>query len=363
MSGVLCFVSQDGPFADDYVENEASFSSQEDENATFVYRNEPELDQTANRVDRSTLQNSQNMARVTTSDVRVTGSNMAVLHVQDPLKPPNLEIGPLWMFLGRVFNSTIFSLILIGVTVTVSLVLGGVSVFVVKPPPYFDKSLDAFQIPNHESTKRQDAFNLAKKDSFKRLFKRSIDDDISDLNLQYNRDNAILYDAINVGNGVQQNADTNLIDKSNSKLFEHYKNPLDAPPVNEIHEMEQEVSDLEHGVSKSQGGVSKFQHGVSELHSRQRRSIRRRYRSSSWKLQLVYIAQGKGDPNIFTKERLETIHNVEMSIMNHEGFTRFCARNSFSFDDPALEPYNYCLPPNSLMTYFYPSKDGNKVRF
>ncbi|XP_072023218.1 protein dispatched homolog 3-like, partial [Amphiura filiformis] len=353
MSGVLCFVSQDGPFADDAAENEVSFSSQEDANATFVYRNEQELDQIASRMDQSTLQNSQNMARATTQSASSmpTGGGIPIPHIQETLKPTHLGIGPFWMFLGRVFNSTIFSMVLIGVTVSVSLALGGISVFVVKPSPYFDKSLDAFQIPNHVSTERLDAFNLAKEDSYlRRIMKRSTTSDDNEVDAKKyltERDDAILNnDAINYDE-IQHIRDTNLLgnNKYNNKLFKNYENIVNAPPVNGIHDMEK-------GVPKSQPL------------SRHRRSIPiRRYRTTSWKFQLVYIAQGKGDPNIFTKERLETIHDVEMSIMNHEGFTRFCARNPDSYRDPALDVYNYCLPPNSLMTYFYPSKVGNKIKY
>lgn len=64
--------------------------------------------------------------------------------------------------------------------------------------------------------------------------------------------------------------------------------------------------------------------------------------------------------NIFTKERLEQIHNIEKKIMAHEKFPDFCFKDIFTQnvrEDPAIKENNGCAPLNSLMTYFFPSRD------
>lgn len=75
-----------------------------------------------------------------------------------------------------------------------------------------------------------------------------------------------------------------------------------------------------------------------------------------WTLELVYLAVGKdeSDLNIFTKERLETIHQIEQNLMQLEDFADFCWRWDKAKDDPFL-PHNGCTPPISLIDFFFPS--------
>ena len=345
MSGVLCFVSQDGPFADE-TQNDAFFSSQE--NPTFVYRNEQEVNQVVSRTDPSTVQEPHTITRMATPNQAST-TNKSTVNLGGAAHL--LDIGPFWMLLGRIFNSTILSVIIIGVTVSVSIALGAVSVFVVKPSPYFDKSLDAFQIPNHDSTIRWEALDLAKKDVYLKRSKRSL--------AHNNGNDAITNDAID--NKLQLHSTPK---GKNNKLFMKYQNSLPAPSIADFHNIKQNTESQP--LSRYAPFVKDFQDASQDIESqplsRRRRNIRR-YRTTSWKLQLVYIAQGKGDLNIFTPDRLQTIHDIEMKIMKHDGFMRFCSRNYQSFSDPALAQFNYCSPPNSLMTYFYPSKIGNQVSF
>ena len=358
MSGVLCFTSQDGPFADSSTEPDVSFIAGDD-NPTFVYRNEQELEQVASRHDASSVLQPRaqpDASRLASQNVMKDDVPIISIGGHHPVH----AIGPFWLCLGKIFNSTIVSVVLIVVTVAVSCVLGGVSVFLVKPSPYFDKSLDAFQVPNHESTTRLEAFDLAKQDiALSKIKKRSVDDVLFNdddvmMKPQYSKNGN---DAMNTNqdaiNTLDLNAEhiiPNLLGQSNNeKLFMKYKTNLNLPPINNIHLMDH----LNTGAPSEEGTPPER---AQSLH-RQRRNVRR-YRTSSWKLQMVYIAQGKDDLNIFTPERLSTIHDVEMSIMKHERFTDFCSRNPHSFGDPSLREYKYCTPPNSLMTYFYPSRIG-----
>ena len=73
-----------------------------------------------------------------------------------------------------------------------------------------------------------------------------------------------------------------------------------------------------------------------------------------WKLELVYLATGDdSDLNIFTKERVETIHQIEQNIMKQDHFADFCWKWPQATKDPFLP--NGCTPPISLINFLYPS--------
>ena len=76
-----------------------------------------------------------------------------------------------------------------------------------------------------------------------------------------------------------------------------------------------------------------------------------------WTLELVYLAAGKdeSDLNIFTKERLETIHQIEQNLVRLEDFADFCWKWSKAAEDPFLGDINDCTPPISLIDFFFPS--------
>ncbi|KAI8489751.1 GRB10 interacting GYF protein 1 [Branchiostoma belcheri] len=82
-----------------------------------------------------------------------------------------------------------------------------------------------------------------------------------------------------------------------------------------------------------------------------------------WRMQIIYVAQGedKEDLNIFTPERLKTIHKVEQKVMTHTHFQDFCWKPVSIREDKSLEKYDNCAPPNSLLTYFFPTKRDGKV--
>lgn len=77
-----------------------------------------------------------------------------------------------------------------------------------------------------------------------------------------------------------------------------------------------------------------------------------------WTLELVYLATGNdaSDLNIFTKDRLETIHQIEQSLMQQKSFSDFCWQWTEARKDPFLP--NGCTPPISLIDFFYPSVIG-----
>uniref|UniRef100_A0A3Q2QZD5 Dispatched RND transporter family member 3 n=1 Tax=Fundulus heteroclitus TaxID=8078 RepID=A0A3Q2QZD5_FUNHE len=81
-----------------------------------------------------------------------------------------------------------------------------------------------------------------------------------------------------------------------------------------------------------------------------------------WRIELVFVAQGKGERNIFTPERLETIHRVERLLMQHPQFHQFCWKPMEILRDLPLGP-SYCSPPSSLLSYLYPSERAGKIYY
>ncbi|XP_022786996.1 protein dispatched homolog 3-like [Stylophora pistillata] len=71
-------------------------------------------------------------------------------------------------------------------------------------------------------------------------------------------------------------------------------------------------------------------------------------------LELVYLAKGDDDLNMLTKERLETVHAIDQSLMSQPGFSDFCWKWKNAKDDPFLD--DHCVPPISLINFFYPSR-------
>ncbi|WAR14743.1 DISP3-like protein, partial [Mya arenaria] len=77
-----------------------------------------------------------------------------------------------------------------------------------------------------------------------------------------------------------------------------------------------------------------------------------------WRMQVVFMA--KDGENIFTREKLQHIHEIEKKIIAHEKFSEFCLKDPFHAviqKDPAVKAINGCAPLNSLLSYFFPSKD------
>jgi hypothetical protein len=67
----------------------------------------------------------------------------------------------------------------------------------------------------------------------------------------------------------------------------------------------------------------------------------------------VEIDKATGKRNILNKNIFEQIHEVELLVENQPEYNTFC-RPSYENGNETL-----CVPPNSILTYFYPSKDDN----
>ncbi|MGH0130051.1 UNVERIFIED_CONTAM: hypothetical protein FKN15_040788 [Acipenser sinensis] len=82
-----------------------------------------------------------------------------------------------------------------------------------------------------------------------------------------------------------------------------------------------------------------------------------------WRMELIFMAQGDGDPNIFTAERLRTIHSVERSVMKHPHFREFCWKPHEVLRYLPLGSFAYCSPPSSLLSYLFPTERGGKIYY
>uniref|UniRef100_A0A8C3XNW4 Dispatched RND transporter family member 3 n=1 Tax=Chelydra serpentina TaxID=8475 RepID=A0A8C3XNW4_CHESE len=82
-----------------------------------------------------------------------------------------------------------------------------------------------------------------------------------------------------------------------------------------------------------------------------------------WRIELIFLARGDAENNIFTSERLLTIHEIERKIMDHPRFREFCWKPHEVLKDLPLGSYSYCSPPSSLMTYFFPTERGGKIYY
>ncbi|CAL8247658.1 unnamed protein product [Merluccius merluccius] len=81
-----------------------------------------------------------------------------------------------------------------------------------------------------------------------------------------------------------------------------------------------------------------------------------------WRVELVFVAQGSGERNIFTPERLRTVHRVERLLMQHPRFQQFCWKPLEALRDLPLGP-SYCSPPSSLLSYLFPSERAGKIYY
>ena len=196
-----------------------------------------------------------------------------------------------------ILTNIVISVVVILVVIATSLSLGWYSLMKLKPGPVIDKSIKAFNIPNHRASRMQDALDQA----------------INDLRNAYRSQ------------------------RGKRSVFNEDPSQFEIQETDSRH-------DLFTGVNHRHKRSSADRIPYSTL-------SRRRY-----KMTLVYLARGYGDHNIFTEQRLNDIHKIEMDIMGFKNFTDFCYINyPMAANDPNLRMYRDCAPLNSLLTYFYPS--------
>ncbi|XP_071482026.1 protein dispatched homolog 3-like [Diadema antillarum] len=293
-------------------------------------------------------------------------------------------------YLGKFHAHVAVSVILLVSVSSISVLLGALAIKVVKPEPQWDKSLDAFEIPNHPSTIRREMFELAQKDrGSPQRPRRSVEEFVASSAMAHQFDHgntkhqrttpieaikaklsgrpkahASDYSEDDVFHPLPVDHLMPLGDNSlggGDQVASRTSDPQDSPRVLSNNTTD---DDAPSNAERNSAGTSlnKAEAGLRLNHVHRRSTRRGHRRSQSWRIQLVYMARGL-DENIFTAERLNTIQQVERSIMEHPDFTKFCAKNEHSWTDPALSQFDHCLPPNSLMTYFFPSQVDDVIRY
>jgi len=163
------------------------------------------------------------------------------------------------------------SIIVIVAVLSLSVGLGLYSLLRVEPRPVVDYSLKAFSIPNHEVTRHQEAFDVAKEEC-KRL----------------------------------------CVTGRRSRR----------------------------SVSDSTG---------SSLQRRKRHAAAATQYYHQQKVILVYVAIGDSDDNIFTRERIETIHRVETDVVTMPGFSDLCYKGYPRYSQQ-MNGVQRCNALNSLVS-------------
>ncbi|BFZ23782.1 hypothetical protein BsWGS_26821 [Bradybaena similaris] len=203
-----------------------------------------------------------------------------------------------------------------------------------------DKSVKSFSIPNHEAYRHFEAMMLARKDSsnlgrFHRDTSRS-----SNKHLRSKRD-------------VLRAKENKMLQKTRSVLRELGHKDIgfsNRKPESIIFKPTEGFS-LGSAINSVLKRIKRATQTIDCYHDYQ--SVAR------WKMHVIYLAHGDNSKNMFTKDRLQTVHEIEKKIIQHPDFHKFCLRDPrIQSVVPSVQNMNGCVPLNSLLTYFYPSKDA-----
>ncbi|GFS18482.1 patched domain-containing 2 [Elysia marginata] len=264
----------------------------------------------------------------------------------------NLNFPPRrWYF---ILLSLVIAVVFIGLNVG----LGIYSLVFYNPDQLvIDKSVKSFSIPNHKAYRNFEALMLARKDNSSHG--------------RYRRDSVFAEKGQNLkGNSVELSLGRSkreaLLAKE-EKMLKHTASVLQKLNLKNTGFSRKAKDILPPSLFSSRQTTSPIGSGVSNVGSlfhRHKRSSRRidcmfDYQSiARWKMHLIYLAQGDEELNMFTKERLQTAHDIEQRIIQHPNFNNFCLRDPhLEIYDPAVRDMNGCVPLNSLLTYFFPSVD------
>lgn len=231
---------------------------------------------------------------------------------------PKEQMSCVWM--------TVSLFIILGIS-SLSIGLGYYAMFVLKPELVIDKSVESFSIPDHRAYVHFDALTLARRNNATRNRSRRDTENALSLTdtLPASRQQR---DVVGRVDSVNQNRDERLVD---------------------IDDLADSKTDWSKRVRRSNGNF---------LVDSQRTQVVRR-----WKMQVIYLAEGDNDLNVFTEERLKMIHKIEQGIVSHPRWGEFCLRDPIMANDPAVRQRNSCAPLNSLLSYFFPSEDEHKQVF
>ncbi|XP_075394406.1 protein dispatched homolog 3 [Tenrec ecaudatus] len=296
-----------------------------------------------------------------------------------PSRPP---ASGFWSTLGWAFTNPCCAglVLLLGCSIPMAL---SVFMFLYSPPLDIDISYNAFEIRNHEASQRFDALALALKAQFgswgrnrrdladftSETLQRLISEQLKQLHLG-NRSRPAARDP-RATRGSSFSWDIATAPKAAANRNGRHRR--EVPPLERLVANQSKVPQNPDKKGRYQPSVPPPV-GSAANQSRARRGASRwdysrAYVSANtqthahWRIELIFLARGDAERNIFTSERLVTIHEIERKIMDHPGFREFCWKPHEVLKDLPLGSYSYCSPPSSLMTYFFPTERGGKIYY
>uniref|UniRef100_A0A3Q3LKM6 Dispatched RND transporter family member 3 n=1 Tax=Mastacembelus armatus TaxID=205130 RepID=A0A3Q3LKM6_9TELE len=271
-----------------------------------------------------------------------------------------------WRVLAWVYTQPWASGVVLGVAVLLPCTLFAYMLLYC-PPLDIDLSYSAFEVHSHFSAERFDALTIAVKtqlgswDRRRRDLDNSESEALRELLLEelgrqglFNRT-----DNEGMGSSTPQNDPFQAGDEHKRELAES----ADKRTLPDLGQKEITKHKSSNGRAEEQDERSLDGNSTLSLIRRRRFSPNYYLQSQAlWRIELVFVAQGEGDRNIFTPERLQTIHHVEHLLMQHPQFHQFCWKPLEVLRDLPLGP-SYCSPPSSLLSYLYPSERGGKIYY
>lgn len=303
-----------------------------------------------------------------------------------PSRPP---ASGFWSTLGWAFTNPCCAGLVLFLGCSIPMALSAF-MFLYYPPLDIDISYNAFEIRNHEASQRFDALALALKSQFgswgrnrrdladftSETLQRLISEQLQQLHLG-NRSRPVtrppraVLVAPRRGSGLSP--DTSVDQKPGANRSGRLRREASPPadlaanqsegPINQRLKKNGRCQPSAPPPAVAAANQSRARRGASRWDYSRSYVSANTQTHAHWRIELIFLARGDAERNIFTSERLVTIHEIERKIMDHPGFREFCWKPHEVLKDLPLGSYSYCSPPSSLMTYFFPTERGGKIYY
>uniref|UniRef100_A0A672PI60 Dispatched RND transporter family member 3 n=1 Tax=Sinocyclocheilus grahami TaxID=75366 RepID=A0A672PI60_SINGR len=270
----------------------------------------------------------------------------------------------LWWALGWVYTQPWASGLVLAMGFLVPFALSAY-MFLRCEPLDIDLSYSAFEVRSHASAEHFDALTIALKNQLGSWDRHRRDAEGFDLEanalrdlllLMVNRKGKDVSTLMNVTEPARILGQTEMEAHNDNRQFGNEKN----------NKMKEEKTDsVKPNIAVNLNSSDAEDHRKPDsLLMRKRRFAGYSYLQTQalWRIELVFVAQGDKDNNIFSPERLHTIHHVERLLMQHPQFQQFCWKPLEALRDLPLGP-SFCSPPSSLLSYLFPSERGGKIYY
>ncbi|XP_026916221.1 protein dispatched homolog 3 isoform X2 [Acinonyx jubatus] len=303
-----------------------------------------------------------------------------------PSRPP---ASGFWSTLGWAFTNPCCAGLVLFLGCSIPMALSAF-MFLYYPPLDIDISYNAFEIRNHEASQRFDALALALKSQFgswgrnrrdladftSETLQRLISEQLQQLHLG-NRSRPVtrppraVFAAPRRGPGISPDtsADQKPAANRSGRLRREAPTLVDLVanqsegPTNQGMQKNGRCQPSTPPRAVAAANQSRARRGASRWDYSRSYVSANTQTHAHWRIELIFLARGDAERNIFTSERLVTIHEIERKIMDHPGFREFCWKPHEVLKDLPLGSYSYCSPPSSLMTYFFPTERGGKIYY